>query len=797
MTGLEIAVIGMSGKFPGADTINEYWNNIIRGKESITFYSKEQLQNSGIEKEILESQNYIRAKGVIKDSDCFDAAFFNIKEDEAKIMDPQLRLLLECSWSALEDAGYSYKYDKGTVGVYIGTSSSFEWRSNILKNKNYNALDKYKISLLTEEHYFSTQISYRLGLTGPSVTVLSACSSSLGAIHFACRSLLMGECDIALAGGVSITLPINSGYQYHEGMMFSPDGHCRAFDEKAEGTVPGNGVGVVVLKLLDRAIEDRDNIYAVIKSTSMNNDGNKKLGYAVPGLDGQVQVIKAAYELAEISPEDYSFIEAHGTGTKLGDAIEVEALKLAFNSDKRSYCAIGSVKPNIGYLDAASGISSFIKAVMSIKNRMYPPTLHYSSSNPQIDFKNSPFFVNTQAIDFNDLERKVIAGVNSFGDGGTNVHIVLEEFKRNSNVKDNERDYYLIKLSARTKGSLKKMIKGLKEYLDGNISINLHDVEYTLNISRNNFENRVYFVCKSSKDFIEQVNKIIDLDNFNNLNGENQNDIAFIFGEMQSEIIFNAHEHLYRNFDVYREEFNNCLELLKGNCNNTETENLFSEVFRVNIEDNILINIKENKKDIIQFIFQYSYARFLVRLGIKPVALSGVGVGSLVCGCLMDIFDMESVIHLLCKFETKDITENIIGNIIKFKENKINKCFLNTNFVSGISGNYISDDNLKNCKLWVEHLKQHDKVNDETIRAIKKINCSITAIQNSDNVIQNTDNNFVIIFSEDKPYFEKRFLEYIGKMWKCGVEINWNEFYLGKDYYKVSLPTYPFERTKY
>jgi len=428
MNGLEVAVIGMSGRFPMANSLNEYWNNLLQRKECITrnLRKPESTQKS----KSLQDELYVNAKGII-DEDGFDASLFGIKEEQ-DLMDPQLKLLLTLSKSALENSKYDFLINDNCVGVYISCSSSFNWRNHILSQSNIanslNTYERYKLSLIAEENYYASQIAYRLNLSGPSVTILSACSSSLIAVHSACRALLTGECNTAIAGGVSIVYPQHTGYYYSDQMMYSRKGQCRPFDIEADGTVPGSGGGIVALKLLEQAIDDKDEIYCIIKASSINNDGNKKMSFTAPSLDGQVKVIRSAYELAEIDTEHVNFIESHGAGTPLGDAIEVEALTKAFNTNKTGYCAIGSVKSNIGYLDVASGISAFIKAALCVKHRRYPANINFSSPNSNINFIESPFMLNTSLIDFSELSKPVVGGVSSFGDGGANVHIVIEEF---------------------------------------------------------------------------------------------------------------------------------------------------------------------------------------------------------------------------------------------------------------------------------------------------------------------------------------------------------------------------------
>lgn len=370
-----IAIVGMAGRFPGAKDIAEFWDNLRNGIESISFLTDQELLNAGIEpSSTTKDPDYIRARGKLANVDRFDAHFFGIKPREAELMDPQHRLLLESSWEALECAGYTPDHFAGTIGVYAGMAQSTYFLSNLYPNRNtIEAINSRQTVLGNEKDFLATRISYKLNLTGPSVTINTACSTSLVAVFHACQSLLNYQCDMALAGGVSVLFPIE-GYRYYETDIYSPDGHCRPFDHKAQGTVRGDGVGVVVLKRLADAISDGDDIYAVIKGSAINNDGSDKVSYMAPSVDGQAQVIALAQAIAEVEPETLSFIECHGTATPLGDPIEVAALIQAFriSTDKKNFCALGSVKSNIGHLDAAAGVASLIKTALSLKNKQLP-----------------------------------------------------------------------------------------------------------------------------------------------------------------------------------------------------------------------------------------------------------------------------------------------------------------------------------------------------------------------------------------------------------------------------------------
>ncbi|HEX5603708.1 MAG TPA: amino acid adenylation domain-containing protein, partial [Pyrinomonadaceae bacterium] len=462
-----IAIIGLSGRFPGASDVEQYWQNLCAGKETISQFSDEELIDAGVNPALLRDPNYVKAHGILDDIDLFDANFFGFSPKEAEIMDPQQRLFMECAWQALESAGYDPERYPGRIGVYAGQSMS-RYMLRLLRNATLvRSAGEFSIMIGNREDFLTSRTCYKLNLRGPGVVVQSACSTSLVAIAMACHSLLDGQSDIALAGGVSINLLDKSGYYYQAEGIVSPDGHCRAFDQRAQGSVGGNGVGVVVLKRLSAALADRDVIHAVIRGAAINNDGSVKIGYTAPSVSGQSEVIAMAQSQAGIEPETLSYIETHGTGTVLGDPIEIEALTQVFRARtaKKSFCAIGSVKTNIGHLDAAAGVAGLIKTVLALEHKQIPPSLHFESPNPQIDFDNSPFYVNSTLNEWtrsNGAPRR--AAVSSFGIGGTNAHVILEEEPGVVEGSESRREQLLV-LSARSQSALQDATHNLSHYL--------------------------------------------------------------------------------------------------------------------------------------------------------------------------------------------------------------------------------------------------------------------------------------------------------------------------------------------
>ncbi|OYD09082.1 type I polyketide synthase [Paludifilum halophilum] len=640
-TGLEVAVIGMTGRFPGAANIDEFWHNLKNGVESTTFFTEEELAEAGVDPELLRHPQYVRAKAMLEDVESFDADFFDYTPREAALLDPQYRLLHECTWEAMEHAGYNPETCTGLVGLYAGASNNLYWMSQNL-SPSHNPADQFQVMHLNDPS-FATRLSYKLNLKGPSVSVQTACSTSLVAIHLACQGLLGGECDLALAGGVSVTLPHRSGYLYQEGMIHSPDGHCRAFDEQAGGTVFGEGVGMVVLKRLKDAVEDGDTIHAVIKGSAMNNDGNRKVGYTAPSTGGQTDVIRAAHQMAEVEPESINYIEAHGTGTVLGDPIEVEALQLAFDTDRKGYCPIGSVKSNIGHLDAAAGVAGFIKTVLALKHQQIPPSLHFHNPNPKIDFANSPFYVNTELKPWRNDPYPLRAGVSSFGLGGTNAHIVMEESPVRKTSDAGGTRPQLIPLSAKTEAALERAAGDLHQFIQDHPDVSLADLAFTLQMGRKHFKYRRAWVCADAPELAQRLSGPVSEITQAHGMGQDAKNVVFMFSGQGSPYI-RMGLGLYREEPVFRREVDRCIDQvqpsvaldLKSFLDPEDTGPEQAEaIYRTDITQPLL------------FIFEYALAQLLKSWGIRPDAMIGHSIGEYVAACLAGVFSLEDSLRLV------------------------------------------------------------------------------------------------------------------------------------------------------
>jgi acyl transferase domain-containing protein len=497
-----IAIIGMAARFPGAATIDAFWENLRGGVESIQRSDDGAAADEGRE-------HAVRVSAMLDGYETFDAAFFGYPAAEAEVMDPQHRVFLECAWEALEDAGY----DAGSRGLAAGVFGGCTINTYLLANLSARpdilaAIDPTQLNVANGGDFFTTRVSYKLGLRGPSHAVQSACSTSLVAVHAACQSLINGECDLALAGGASVNVTLRSGYVFRPGGILSPDGFCRPFDARARGTIFGSGVGVVVLKRLGDALDDGDAIDAVILGTAVNNDGALKVGYTAPSVEGQAEVIAEALANAGVAPDTIGYIEAHGTGTAIGDPIEVRALAKAFGAqtERRDFCALGSVKGNVGHLDAAAGVAGLIKTVLALKHRTLPPSLHYERPNPEIAFETTPFYVSAHPREWPADETPRRAGVSAFGVGGTNAHVVLEEAPTRARTdapliaSEPVPVWHLLPLSARTESALETMTDRLAAYLRTHPEQLLADVAYTLQVGRREFEYRRFVVGRDASE---------------------------------------------------------------------------------------------------------------------------------------------------------------------------------------------------------------------------------------------------------------------------------------------------------
>ncbi len=651
-SGNAVAIVGLAGRFPGAADVSQFWHNITHGVEAITRFTDDELRTAGIPEDLIASPDYVKARAVLEGADLFDAAFFHMTPREAEVTDPQHRLFLECAWEALEHAGYSPDTSAHAIGVYGGLS----WNTYLL---HHLLSDRQAIEALTHDHqvghypvltgndkdYLTTRVSYKLGLTGPSVSVQTGCSTSLVAVCQAVQALLTGQCGMALAGGVSLSFPQTRGYLYQEGGMVSPDGHCRPFDAQAAGTVFSGGAGVVVLKRLADAINDRDTIYAVIKGAALNNDGAHKVSFTAPGVDGQADVIAHAQSLAQTPPDTISYVEAHGTGTPLGDPIEVAALTQAFRrgTDRNRYCALGSVKANVGHLEAAAGVTGLIKASLALAHKVLPPTLHYTAPNPRIDFAQSPFFVSNELLPWTAGETPRRAGVSSFGVGGTNAHVVLEEAPLPA-PGGPSRPYQLLAISAKTPSARGRMAANLAAHLTLHPEADIADTAWTLAMGRRAFAHRQVVVCRDGAEGAVLLSTPDPKRGLQAQTSRRDAPVAFLFPGQGAQHV-GMGRGLYHTEQVYKGSIDTCADILAPLLGLDLRDVLYPSPDSQEDAERLLARTEITQPAL--FATEYALAQLWQSWGIVPAAMLGHSAGEYVAACLAGVFSLPDALRVL------------------------------------------------------------------------------------------------------------------------------------------------------
>ncbi len=631
----DIAIIGMSGRFPKSNSIEEFWENLVEEKELIHFFSDHELEEKGVEKKELNQEHYVKASAYVKNTNIFDYPFFKYTLDEARIMNPQTRLMHHLVWEALEDAGCNIEEYTKKIGVFFGANKDLNWslHASLTNDLNVDHLTKEKLS---NPNFMASLIAYKLNFKGPCYFIDTACSTSLSTTHLACRSLLLNECGTAVVGGVRLLSREDNGYTYVEGSIMSKDGHNRSFDSESSGTIGSDGAGVVVLKRLEDALKDNDNIYAVIKGSAMNNDGKAKAGYTMPSVEGQFECIKLAQKIAGVSPTDVTYIEAHGTATRIGDPIEIEALNMAFDNDTNHKCAIGTIKSNMGHADEAAGITGLIKTALSINNRVIPGSLHYKKPNITINFDEGPFYVNHTSQNWRSENQKLLtAGVSSLGIGGTNVHVILQEAPR-VEKRNSKRTYKLIRYSAKTETALEQYENKLLKFVE-NKKADIFDLSYTMQIGRKQFDFVKYLVVKDSKELITSLKE----NTIKTTIIKPKNNIVFMFSGQGSQYV-NMGKNLYGMYPIFKQVLDdglNYLEEINGinykeilfNDNSETTENIHKTVYTQPL----------------LFVFEYALAQLLIALGIKPTYMIGHSLGEYVAATISGVFTFKDALKVI------------------------------------------------------------------------------------------------------------------------------------------------------
>lgn len=871
----DIAIVGMSGRFPKARTIHEYWENLKNGRECMTRLDNEQLIRSGVDPELLTDPDYVKISPILDDYDKFDAQFFDYTPREASMIDPQQRLFLECCWEAFEDAGYNPHTYGEPVGVYGGTAINTYMVFSGVHNRFYS--DFLSSVVGNDNSFLASRVSYQLNLNGPAVTVQTACSTSLVSIHLSIQSLLNGECSMALAGGAAVWVPHEAGHLYQEGNVFTKDGHCRAFDARATGTIFGSGAGVVLLKRFDDAVKDGDTIHAVIKGSAVNNDGSKKTNYSAPSVDGQAEVIVAAIANSGLSADDISYIETHGTGTFIGDPIEVRALTKAYGAftDRKNFCGIGSVKPNIGHLDAAAGVAGLIKVTMAMKHKLIPPSINFDEPNPSIDFENSPFYVNNSLRKWDSQNGVPLrAGVTSLGMGGTNAHIILEEAPPIERPNVEDRGPVLLTFSAKNPSALDNYSTKLAGFLKDNPDEKLSNIAYTLQRGRKEFAYKRFLTVENRDDAIEKLEKLPANSVKTYSDHAEGRDVVFLFPGQGSQYV-NMSLDLYEQNPVFRTHLDQCAEILKPVMNVDIRTMLFPEPGHEEEATKQLRNTVNTQPVI--FSIEYSLAMLWMDLGVKPAAVLGHSLGEFTAACIAGVFDLETGLKLVAArgsimqelkpgsmmtvmLPSSEIEEYLNdrlsiacintpsscvvsgdkGAIEAMKElldaKGVNSRLLETShafhshmmdpvletyrdqvsamtfhrpsipIISAMKGDWGAPGEVVKPDYWVDNIRQTVRFAD----AVEKLfdrpewilletgpgnTLTMLAKQHPDMPLEQ-----VLLESlrhpkmeQDDNVFAKNTL---GRLWSCGYPVEWERLYKDTPVYKISIPTYAFQRVR-
>jgi acyl transferase domain-containing protein/acyl carrier protein len=787
-----IAIVGMTGRFPGAKNLDEFWQNLRDGVESITFFTAEELAGSNIDRSLLDNPQYVGADGVIEDMDMFDAEFFNIPPSVAELMDPQHRLFLECAWEVMEQAGYDSDSYDGRVAVYGGANFSTYLARNVMSRPDLrDKATSFQTMITNDKDFIATRVSYIMNLTGPSMTVATLCSSSFVAVHLACQALLSYRCDLALAGAISLQASRNEAFFYQEGGIGDPIGHCRAFDAKAAGTVSGSGVGLVALRRLEDALADGDTIHAVIRGTAVNNDGAIKYSYTAPSVEGQAKVIAEAMSLAEVHPETITYVETHGTGTHLGDPIEVAALTKAFRGNgaqKNQYCAIGSVKTNIGHLVNAGGVASLIKTVLAMQHRQIPASLNFEEPNPEIDFAGSPFYVNAKLADWETNGFPLRAGVSSFGIGGTNVHVVVEEAPE-IEPSGKSRPWQLLVLSAKTNTALEKQTSNLIEYLERHPDANLADVAFTLQVGRRGFAHRRRLLCCDVQDAIDALKEKDSGRVLTRFQETKNRPVEFIFSGVDGQSI-DAGLDLYQNEPAFRDRIEACTEA-------------FEPALGIDLRRVLYPGAEEagqagqyREQSVVAraavFALEYALAHLWMAWGIEPEAMIGDGVGEYVAACLAGVFSLEDAAALVAgegKVERNGLSAPRIP------------------FISGISGDWITEGEATSRDYWngsrermppfIERLKPLLQESERVLLDLGPGDGLYIPVMGHPDKAERQVVLSSLSHQRGDQTDTECMLATLGDLWLAGVHVDWHGFHARERRRRLPLPTYPFERKRY
>jgi acyl transferase domain-containing protein/thioesterase domain-containing protein len=873
-----IAIIGMAAHLPGSATIAQYWSNLRDGLECIRHYSENELLANGEDRARMLHRNYVPAGAPLDGYADFDAGFFGLSPKEAAVMDPQHRQFLEVAWEALETAGHPPEAFDGPIGVYAGCGMGSYFYFNVCSNPDL--VDDVGMFLLrhtgNDKDFLATRVSHVFDLKGPSINIQTACSTSLVAIHYACQSLLSGETDLALAGGSTIELPQGRGYIFEDGEILSPNGHCHAFDHRADGTVFGSGAGAVVLRRLEDALADGDHIFAVIRGTAVNNDGAAKAGYLAPSVDGQSAAISEALDMAGTPAETIGYVECHGTGTRLGDPIEVAALTQAYrqSTQKTGFCGIGSVKTNIGHLDTAAGVASTIKVALALENRQIPPSLGFERPNPAIDFETSPFYVNAGLAEWAATSGPRRAGINSLGVGGTNAHAILEEAPEPDAHEPSDWPAQILTLSARSETALDKASENLAAHLRSNSDQRLEDIAFTLKEGRRAFEKRRVVVAKDHAEAADRLEKGDPRRVFTHTDLGPGADLVFMFPGGGAQYVGMARD-LYETEPVFQDVMDRGLEILDDKIDYDIRAMWLAE------GDDAAEAEERLKTPSIQLplimITEYALAQLWMSWGVTPAALIGHSMGENTAACLARVFSFEDCIGLVHLRGTlfDRVSPGGMLSVPMSEEDlraeigdELDVASLNAPGLSVVSGpdEKLAElaDRLAAREIEAQrvpiNIAAHSRMLDPILPEFEAYLRSITLhppqipimsnrtgqpltaeqatdplywVQHLRNTVLFADGIATLAEKRDRVYLEVGpgrtlsslakasgkveaqavltslrhpdedvaddlfFLETLGRLWACGIRIDWDQIWGDAKRRRVPLPTYPFQRKRY
>lgn len=757
-----IAIVGMACRLPGVKDPEAFWQLLLQEESNLRDFSIEELRANYVSESLIANNNYVKRGAVLEDSYSFDANFFGYSVKDAEIMDPQQRHFLECAWEALEYSGNIPEKFCGDIGVFASQGRNYYFMDNVYANQAFRSdTNLFQAILGNEKDFLSTRVSFKLNLTGPSITLQTACSSSLVSIQMACESLKNNGCDMALAGGVSLFY--NHGYSYQEQMIESPDGYCRAFDAKTNGTVVTSGVGVVVLKRLSDAIKQRDTIYAVIKGGAINNDGSSKMAFTAPSVKGQVAVIERALKNANVSPDSISYIEAHGTGTLVGDPIEWKALHNVYEqyTSEKEFCTIGAVKTNIGHTDSAAGVFGLIKTALALKHQTIPATINFKSLNPEIASFNTLFRVSNKAY-YWETEKIRRAAVSSFGLGGTNAHLILEEYQNNIVEEDHDvSSYCLLPFSAKNRESLFAMATQLKNYFKTSDGIDLRNCSYTLQEGRAEMEERGYFLLSEHPDDKDRIKASYLRDS----DYKEKSQIIFVLNEPES-IAFEQFNLLYKNYSVFKQAFDTCAVIIQQHHHVDITKT----------------NSGELCSKLLAFSSQYALCQLLHECEVKAYGWIVSGIGAWVAASVLGIFSLKDAIALSLS------KENSVYPAINQNHSKAKLFSYETN-------NWGSDENIHDSTFW-NNLLTYPKSLNPNIQTIHSDKTVFVAISNCG--FDDQQKLLTRIFPNNQQCAEVVFLKSIAWLWSQGVPIVWNKINPANRFArKIRMPTYCFVKKHY